>query len=299
MGQDIIVVIPAFNEERFIGSVVLKARKYADQVIVVDDGSSDATGEIATAAGATVVRHPVNQGKGVSLSSGFRRAREWNPRAVIVIDGDGQHLVEEIPGILAPVLAGQADIVVGSRYLEERSSVPRHRVVGHRAFNILTNVASGVRVTDSQSGFRAFSPRAAELATFGSTGFSVESEMQFLAQEHKLRLVEVPITIRYNDQPKRSVIAHGLAVLNGVLQIIGQYRPLLFFGLPGLITLLIGLGWGAAVVEIYRQTENLAVGYALISVMLFMLGSLSLFVGMILHSVRGLLLSLLHPDQER
>ena len=267
----IVAVIPAYNEERFIGSVVLNAQKHADAVIVVDDGSTDATAEIARAAGAIVVQHDRNRGKGMAFNTGFRKARELHPDAIVTLDGDGQHLTEEMPSVLTPVLAGEADIVVGSRYLDGGGRVPRYRIWGHRVFTSLTNLVSGVRVTDSQSGFRAFSPRALEAITFSSSGFSVESEMQFLAHEHDLRMAEVPITADYAERPKRPVVAHGLTVLNGVLRLVGQYRPLLFFGVPGMVLLLVGLGWGAWVVKIYQSTQQLAVGYTLISVLLVIL----------------------------
>jgi len=288
----IVALIPAYNEERFIGSVVLKARRYADAVIVVDDGSTDATGEIARAAGATVVRHEHNRGKGAALNTGLRKARALAPEAIVTLDGDGQHLIEEMPLVLAPILEGKADIVVGSRYLNGRCFVPLHRILGHRAFTFLTNLVSGVHVTDSQSGFRAFSPRAVEALLFSSSGFSVESEMQFLARENDLRMVEVPVTARYEDRPKRPVVAHGLMVLNGVLRLIGQYRPLLFFGVPGTAILLFGLLWGAWVVDIYRTSQTLAVGYALIVVLLVLMGIFSLFTGIILHSIRALVLEI-------
>jgi glycosyltransferase involved in cell wall biosynthesis len=294
-GHKIIVVIPAYNEERFIGSVVLSAHKYADKVVVVDDGSSDATADIARAAGAIVVRHEQNLGKGVALNTGFRKARELYPEAVVTIDADGQHLPDQTMDVVTPVLEHQADIVVGSRYLEQKSQVPGHRILGHLLFNMISNKISGISLTDSQSGFRAFSQRALRSITFRSNGFSAESEMQFLAREHDLKMIEVPITILYRDKPKRPVLAHGLQVLNGMLRLIGQYRPLLFFGLPGMLILLIGIGWGAWVVEIYRTQQTLAVGYALISVLLTILGNLTLFTGIILHTVRGLLLALIRP----
>ncbi|MBN1261361.1 MAG: glycosyltransferase family 2 protein [Anaerolineae bacterium] len=290
----VVTIIPAYNEERFIGSIVLAARQYTPTVIVVDDGSADQTAAIAEAAGALVVRHEHNRGKGVALNTGFRKARELCATAVVTIDGDGQHMASELPAVLAPVLKGAADIVVGSRYLEPHSSVPRHRIWGHRAFNLLTNIASGVSSTDSQSGFRAFSAKAVEAITFSSKGFSVESEMQFLAQDFGLKFAEVPITIKYQDKPKRSVITHGLLVLNGLLQLMGQHRPLLFFGLPGFIVLLAGIGWGFWVVDIYSKTQKLAMGYALVSVLLTTLGSLTLFSGIMLHSIRGWLVDWLH-----
>lgn len=297
--RPIVAVIPAYNEERYIGSVVLKTRKQVDTVIVVDDGSTDLTAEIAEAAGAIVVRHEGKQGKGKAMNTGFRRIRELDPAAIVMLDGDGQHLTEEVPQLLAPVLRGEADLVIGSRYLQKGGGVPRHRIWGHRAFNLLTRVASGVGASDSQSGFRAFSPRALEAISFRSDGFSVESEMQFLAHEHGLRLVEVPITADYVEEAKRPVVSHGLMVLNGVLRLIGQYRPLLFFGLPGLVVLLAGIGWGGWVVIIYQRSQTLAVGYALISILLTIVGSLSLFSGLILHSVRGLLLELINPKASR
>jgi glycosyltransferase involved in cell wall biosynthesis len=292
-GSNVVVVIPAHNEERFIGSVVLKARKYATAVIVVDDGSTDATAEVARAAGAQVVRHDTNQGKGVALNTGLREADCGDCDAVVVLDGDGQHQADEIPWILAPVLDHQADIVVGSRYLEKRGRVPRHRIWGHQVFTTLTNLLSGTHVTDSQSGFRAFSRQAVSTLIFSSNGFSVESEMQFQAREHGLRLIEAPITAQYEDKPKRPVWSHGLMVLNGVLRLVGQYRPLLFFGLPGLLFLLGGLILGAQIIDIYSRTQQLAVGYAILSVAFMSIGSVGLSTGIILHSVRGLLLDLL------
>lgn len=287
-----VIVIPAYNEERFIGSAVLKAHQYASTIVVVDDGSTDKTAEIAREAGAIVVRHEQNQGKGGALNTGFRHARQYQAAVTVAIDADGQHVHEEIGAVMAPVLRGEADIVIGSRYLIEKSDVPQHRVWGHRVFNFLTNRASGVCVTDSQSGFRAFSRQALEVISFSSSGFSVESEMQFIARDHNLSLVEVPITIRYHDKPKRSVITHGLMVLNGLLQLVGQYRPLLFFCVPGFLLSLMGVGWGVWVIDIFQRTQMLAVGYALISVMLFIVGNIILSTGIILHSVRGLLLNL-------
>jgi glycosyltransferase involved in cell wall biosynthesis len=288
--NNILLLIPAYNEERFIGSVVLRSRKFASIVLVIDDGSTDATAEIARQAGAEVVHYEQNTGKGMALSTGFEYAMRYNPDVVVTIDADGQHRPEELPLIIQPILDGKADIVIGSRYLEKTSAVPRHRIWGHRFFNMVTSTASGVSTSDSQSGYRAFSPRALPVLVFHSNGFSVESEMQFIARQNGLNLFEVPITIRYTDPPKRSVMAHGLSVLNGVMRMVGQYRPLLFFALPGAILLAAGLIWGIMVVNIYTRTQTLAVGYAMVSVLLTIIGMLGLSTGIILHSVRGLIL---------
>lgn len=287
---EVVAIIPAYNEERFIGSVVLKARKYVDAVIVVDDGSTDATGEIAEAAGAIVLRHAHNRGKGAALNTGFQRAREMSPEIVVTLDADGQQRCEEIPALAQPVLAGQADMVVGSRFLAARSDLPRWRVFGQRVLTLVTNLSSGFNLSDSQSGFRAFSRKTIENVTFRSHGFSVESEMQFLARKHDLKVVEVPITCRYEDGPKRNPLLHGVQVLDGILRLIGQHRPLLFFGVPGLAILLLGLLWGVWVVEIYRKTLTLAIGYSLITILLVLVGIFAIFTGIILHSIRALLL---------
>lgn len=287
----VVALIPAYNEERYIGSVVIKTRRYVDDVIVVDDGSSDLTALIADAAGALVIRHPHNMGKGVALQTGFMQARRMDAAMLVMLDGDGQHMPEDLPGVVQPIIDGEADIVIGSRYLGRTSDVPRHRVLGHNVFNFVTRVATGTSASDSQSGFRAFSGRTLELLNFNSHSFSVESEMQFMVREHDLRLAEVPITIEYSEKPKRPVVQHGLIVLNGILSLVGQYRPLFFFGLTGLLLMVIGLGWGLYVVDILERTGRLAVGSAILSAIFAIMGMISLSTGIILHSVRALLTS--------
>jgi len=187
--DDVLVIIPAYNETRCIGSVVLAARKHVSAVMVVDDGSTDNTLEIAQAAGAIVVRHEHNQGKGAALTTGLRMVRDLRPKVVVLMDGDGQHIPAQIPIVAAPVLKGEADIVVGSRYLEpEKSNVPIHRVWGHRVFNFMTNTIAGQSTTDSQSGFRAFSLAALDAfadTILSSRGFGVESEMQMWAHDYQ------------------------------------------------------------------------------------------------------------------
>jgi glycosyltransferase involved in cell wall biosynthesis len=295
--KGIVVLIPAYNEERFIGSIVLKARPFAEKILVVDDGSTDRTAELAEAAGAIVIRQQFNAGKGTALNVGFCKVREWDPHVLVVLDADGQHLPEEIETVITPILQNKADIVVGSRYLEPKSQVPRHRIWGHHVFNFLTNHASGVSVTDSQSGFRAFSNQALEAVSFQSSGFSVESEMQFLAREHELRLMEVPITIRYEDPPKRSVIGQGVEVLNGMLHLAGEYRPLLFFTVLGLLNFSIGVGSGLWAINVYQENQALAIASGLASMLLLIIGTLALFTGVLLHSVRILLLKLVRPQR--
>jgi glycosyltransferase involved in cell wall biosynthesis len=287
-----VALIPAYNEERYIGSLVLAARAYVDQVVVVDDGSNDRTAEIARLAGATVVQHRANQGKAAGVNTGFAYLRQIKPRAVVMLDGDGQHCADDIPQVLAPILDGAADVVVGSRFKDVHSEIPAYRQVGQHGLTLITNLASGIHISDSQSGFRAFSAEALEQLFFGQSGFSIESEMQFLVREHKLRVAEVGIKVVYAEKAKRNPVNHGLQVVNGIMRLVGQTRPLLYFGLTGLGLALIGMSLGLYVVDIYSRTAELAVGYALLTVMLCVIGMLLLFSGLILHSTRGMIVEL-------
>lgn len=241
------------------------------------------------------MRHCQNKGKGEALNTGFCEARRLQPDVIVVIDADGQHLPEQLPLLVGPVLAGVADIVVGSRYLEKTSQVPPHRLLGHWFFNHLTRLTSGISVSDSQSGYRAFSPRAYNSGWFHCSDFSVEAEMQFLAHEHGLRVMEVPITIRYDEKPKRSVWQQGLNVLNGVLRLTGQYRPLLFFGLTGAVCMVTGLGWNLWVMDHSIFMYDLA---TIIREVLFITGLIMLSTGLTLHSVRSLLINLLRDQRQ-
>ena len=282
-----IAAIPCFNEERFIGSVVLKAKGYVDQVIVIDDGSTDKTAMVAEQAGATVIRHHSNVGKAAAVNTAFEYAREERCDALVLIDGDAQHEPEDIPRLLQPVLEGEADIVVGSRFLQTKSRIPRFRALGQRILTFLTNIGAEVKLTDSQSGFRAFSPKAVETLSFAEKGFSVESEMQFLAKEANLRMVEVPVTIEYHDKAKRSPIAHGMMVFNSTVGLISRRFPLVFFGVPGIVMLAVGVYQGWRVVDEYNSTDEFFMGPALLAVLLCIVGALSLFTGLILYTIKS------------
>ncbi len=282
----LIAVIPAFNEDRFIASVVIKARRHVDQVLVVDDGSQDETAWLAECAGAEVIRQ-ANGGKAAALNTGLAAAQGRGAAAVVLLDGDGQHDPNDIPRLLAPIQAGAADLVVGSRFMGLPSNTPRWRIVGQHALTAITNAASGVPLSDSQSGFRALSQRALNLMNFTSLGFSVESEMQFLLRKHGLQALEVPISVNYDEKPKRNPFAHGLQVLTGILRLVGQHRPLFFFGMAGALSILIGLVLGANVVATYNTYSSLALGTALIAITFCLIGVFAIFTGVILHTIRA------------
>ncbi|MCE5359394.1 MAG: glycosyltransferase family 2 protein [Acidithiobacillus sp.] len=282
----IIAVIPAFNEARFIASVVITARQHADVVLVVDDGSTDQTAFLAESAGAEVLRMAGNQGKGKALNAGFEYVlKHYQPAAVVMLDGDAQHDPEEIPTVVAPVLAGLADVVVGSRYLGLESAIPWWRKIGQRVLTSLTNAASGVPLTDSQSGFRAFSPRALKQITLQSRGLAAESEMQFVIKAARLRVQEVPVLMSYRDGLKRNPLGHGFQVVDAVLGLVAHRHPLLFFGMPGILSCMVGLVVGGYVIEVVQKLHVLPVGTALMAVGLLMIGILLSITGIILHSL--------------
>jgi glycosyltransferase involved in cell wall biosynthesis len=215
----VIAAIPAYNEANHIISIIKETWRYVDQVFVIDDGSTDGTGEIAEAAGATVIKHDHNQGKGAAINSAFGIARELQPTAMVLLDGDGQHSPEEIPFLLDPVLSGEVDMVVGSRFLRN-NRIPKYRMLGQAILTLTTNIGTGIKISDTQSGFRSFSQKAINNMSFRESGFAVESEMQFEARKYNLKVAEVPIATNYDEKVKRSPVVHGLGVFFRVLNLI-------------------------------------------------------------------------------
>jgi len=231
----ITALLPAYNEEVSIGSVVLRARKYADRVIVVDDGSSDRTAEVAALAGAEVLRHERNQGKGAALRTGFEYLDDDS--IIVTIDTDGQHDPADIPRLVEPVLRGEADMVNGSRYLNgNKKDTPLYRRLGQVVLDTATNLESGLAVTDSQSGFRAFSGAAKGIFRFRQSGLAIESEMLADAAAAGLRIKVVEIGVRYDvDGSSEHPVAHGVRVLLKVLHDMELRRPLYYFTAPGIV----------------------------------------------------------------
>jgi glycosyltransferase involved in cell wall biosynthesis len=287
----ILAAIPAYNEEIAIGSVVLRAKKYVDAVLVIDDGSSDATADVAAAAGAVVLRHERNQGKGIAIRDAFLKARELQADILVCIDADGQHNPDEIPRLLDPIRKGEADMVIGSRFLTIRSRIPAYRRAGQEFLNFLTNRVSHSDVTDSQSGFRAFSRTAIQTLPMDEDGIGIESFLQRAAYDQHLKIMEVPITCRYDVEhaSKMGSVRHGFTVINTVLRIVEERRPLLVFGVPGITLFVLGMVLGFWVVSVYSHTHELAIGSALIAVLTVTVGIFSVFVGLMLHAISNVL----------
>jgi len=287
----VVACIPAKNEEGTIGSVVLKTKKYVDRVVVCDDGSVDLTGAIAEGLGAVVIRHERKMGKGAALNSSFRYVRDLKPDVVVVLDADGQHDPSEIPRLVEPIVSGAADMVVGSRYVGgSRVDAPFYRRVGLRLINALSN--SGSNVVDTQSGFRAFSAKALEVVLGGEAeGYGVETEQLALAQKNGLRVMEVPVAIRYNglgNTSKKNPVSHGAELLGTVLRLVVEDRPLLLLGVPGFFLTMVGVFTGGYFLWYFNTTHYFSLPLALITFGALVIGVLLIITSFILYAMSRL-----------
>jgi glycosyltransferase involved in cell wall biosynthesis len=265
----VIAAIPALDEEKTIAKVVIKSMKHVDRVIVCDDGSDDMTGEIAERLGAEVIRHERNMGYGAALASLFRRSREIDPDVMVTLDADMQHNPEDIPRLVKPILDGEADIVVGSRFLgEESEEIPRSRMFGINVITKLADAASYKELTDAQSGFRAYSRKAIELITPTELGMGASTEILLKARELSLRIKEIPIKVSYNvEKPStHNPLYHGLDVILSTVKHMSLRHPLLFYGVPGLIALLTAIAFWLWTLQIFATSRQVVTNIALVAI---------------------------------
>src|SRR3989449_1839188 len=283
----VLAAIPAFNEGPTIGSVVLRAKQYAEEVVVIDDGSRDDTAEIAALAGTHGIQHARNLGKGTAIRTAWLFARERHPEALVLLDGDHQHDPKDIPRIVEPILAGKADVVLGVRW-GKTSGMPLYRRIGKRTLDYATAAATkNGMLTDSQCGFRVFSSRALKVIEPTDDGLSIESQMLLEAQERNLRIQEVNIDARYDIEGSTlSPGRHGSSVLGRIVTLVSEKRPLFFFGVSGSVLLLIAAALGVFLLQVYYATRAFAIGYAFIVVLFGIVGIVSIFVGITLNALK-------------
>lgn len=208
----ICAVIPAYNEEKTVREAVRKSLQYVDEVIVVDDGSTDATASEAAKGGAVVYRHEVNLGEGAATRIGLKAALKRGADIIVTVDADGQHDPREISMLVLPVLRGEADIVIGNRM--QNFTGPFTKKIG----NILLTKLTSPQISDSQCGFRAMSRYAASKIKIESNGYEVASEIVFKAVLNRLRVKEVPISCIYNGANKGTGIMDGILIAGSIIK---------------------------------------------------------------------------------
>lgn len=282
-----LAIIPCLNEEATIASVILKAKKYVETVLVVDDGSIDNTVKIAREAGAVVISHDINLGKGAAVKTGFEYAVSKGYDYAVTIDGDGQHDPEEIPAVLGSILNNGHDISLGFRY-GNSTEMPNWRRIGKRVLDYGTSLGNGGFVTDSQCGFRAFNKKAIQrlVPVLKGNAFSIESEQLIRAHDLDLKLVNTNISCKYEGLKNTSTknpAAHGLSVLGSVIRLVVEKRPLLFIGVPGFVFILFGLILGIHTLQYYTQTHIFLVSYAMIISIFLIIGTISMLTGLVLN----------------
>jgi glycosyltransferase involved in cell wall biosynthesis len=284
----VVVCIPAYNEEKSIGEIVSMAKSFATEVIVYDDGSIDKTSDLATKAGATVINSSRNRGYGKALSELFKIALMKNADIMVTIDSDGQHNAEEIPMLLEPLLTNKADIVIGSRFLnrEDLKQIPAYRSIGIKAITRMARVACYDNITDSQSGFRAYNLKALSRLRLYEDGMAISTEILLKANDQNLRIVEVPIKVKYfKDSSTHNPLSHGASVMAHLLRHMSFKKPLLFYGIPGLLLLVISALFMYNALELFSNTRYVSTNMVIISLGFSIMGILLLATSAIIHTL--------------
>tara|TARA_A100001037_G_scaffold40422_1_gene31481 strand:+ start:1331 stop:2221 length:891 start_codon:yes stop_codon:yes gene_type:complete len=278
--------IPAFNEEDNIAKIIIKLKEITDSIIVCDDGSSDATGRIAQDLGALVVKHEKNQGYGAAINSIFKKSIEINSDVLVTFDSDGQHRIEDLETVLEPIIENKSDIVIGSRFLEEKSDMPNYRKFGIKLITQVTNASIKKKITDSQSGFRAYNKKVLEKIVPSEYGMGISTEILIKASREGLRITEVPIKVLYQgDTSTHNPISHGTSVIMSTIKFTSIHNPLKFYGIPGLIFLIIGLSFVAWTIQVYVEHEEIITNISLIGIGGTVLGAIFMMTAIILFTL--------------
>ena len=283
----ILVCIPAFNEGKVIDNVIKDCLKFSDKVVVCDDGSIDNTYEVADAAGAEVIRHEKNIGKGEALRSLFKFACHSNYDTIVTIDGDGQFLPEEIPKLVKNIEENKSDIVVGYRFNNTRD-MPEYRKFGNKMLDRMTNMVEELSVRDTQSGFRAYSKKVIENIDFKMKGFGSDAEILIDATKKGFRISEEKITVIYDTGAKTSTknpISHTGEVISSLLEITAIRSPLKFIGIPGIILMFVGIYFIINVAITFNDIEYFSIPFTLIGATCLALGLILFLMSILLFSV--------------
>ena len=282
----ITIGIPAYNEEKNIAKIIIKLKKITDSIIVCDDGSSDMTSEIAKNLGVIVISHKKNMGYGAAIRTIFEKSAEIGSDILVTFDADGQHRVEDVSRVLRPLENSEADIVIGSRFLGKQSNVPNYRKLGIKVITQVTNSSIKTKLTDSQSGFRAYSKQVLSKISLSEIGMGISTEILIKASSGGLRITEVPITILYSgDTSTHNPVSHGTSVLFSTIKFTSIEHPLKFYGIPSVIFLTIGVIFTSLAVQYYVDVGRLNTDLTLIGAGTILVGIILLISAILLYSL--------------
>ena len=282
----ITIGLPAYNEEKNIASVITKLKKITDSIIVCDDGSSDMTSEISKNLGAVVISHKKNMGYGAALRTIFQKSVELDSDILVTFDADGQHRVEDINKILQPLENNEADVVIGSRFLDNESKIPNYRKIGIKVITKVTNASLKKKLTDSQSGFRAYNKHALTQISPSEMGMGISTEILIKASNKGLRIAEIPITVLYHDDSStHNPISHGTSVLVSTIKFTSIEHPLKFYGIPSIIFLIIGSAFTYSAIQYYVEIGRLNTNLTVIGAGATLIGLVLLISAILLYSL--------------
>jgi len=282
----ITVGLPAYNEEKNIAKIIVQLKKVADQIIVCDDGSTDLTSRIAESLGAIVIKHPKNLGYGSAIRSIFLKSREINSDVLVTIDADGQHKIEDIEKVAKPVVDGQADISIGSRFLDKHDNAPKYRKLGINIITKVTNSSLSEKITDSQSGFRAYNNKVLQALTPSDSGMGISTEILIKSSNLGFKIAEVPTEIQYEgDTSSQNPVSHGTGVLLSTLKYISIERPLRFYGIPSFILFAIGFIFTFFATQYYAEVGRLNTNLTLIAAGTLVIAVILIVTAILLYSL--------------
>ena len=283
----IIIGIPAFNEEKNIASIITKLMNITDSIIVCNDGSSDLTSEIAEKMGVMVINHEKNLGYGAAIRSIFLKAKELDGDILVTFDADGQHRIEDIENVTTPIINQEAELVIGSRFLDDsEKEVPQYRKVGIKVITKITNVSIKEKLTDSQSGFRAYSKKVVDELNPSELGMVISTEILIKASSKNFKILEVPIKILYSgDTSTHNPISHGSSVILSTIKYTSIEHPLKFYGIPSVIFFIIGLSFTYLSAQYYTEIGRLNTNLTIVAAGTVLIAVVLLITSILLYSL--------------
>ena len=285
---DVLVCIPAYNAQSTISEAVKRCQKFADLVLVINDGSSDNTEEVAGKAGADIITHRKNRGYGGAIKTALEEGLKRNARVTITFDADLQHDAKDIPKIIEPILSNESDIVIGSRFLEKNTGVKTYRKFGIRFITSLVRLFSGNNIRDAESGFRGYSIDSLKqlIPMLETEGMGMSAEILLKASVSKLKIVEVPRKEMYPENVQTSSqnpLKHGLSVILTIIKLVIETKPLVAFGIPSIFFFISSIIGSVYVVNFYNEIGRLPLGMTVFTVLLISIGFFLLLAAMILY----------------